>query len=77
MGRTFQDEDFRVWEAYASSGRWGRPDRAHVVFHCRSDPSRRARYVEVDGDAAEAEKAVRVRSDPELLEMLERSRELV
>lgn len=76
MARTFQDDDLRTWEAYASSGKFGMPDRAHVIFHCRSDRALRARYVTLDGHQSDAEKVVATRSVRELDALL-RSAELL
>lgn len=71
MARTFQDDGFRTWEAYASSGKFGVPDRARIVFCCLSDPSLRARYVRIDGDKSDAEREVATRADRELAALLD------
>lgn len=71
MARTFQDPDLMTWEAYASSGKFGMPTRAHIVFRCLSDPTLRARVVETDGDCSEAEKVVAASTAAELGAMFE------
>lgn len=76
MSRTFLDEDLLSWEAYASGGEFGLPDHPKIVFHCLSDPDRRARYVIHDGDNADAEEVVYDAPDTRLLEMLRESRPL-
>lgn len=75
MSRILQDPDLMDWEVYATSGAFGYPDRAQIIFACLSDRSRRARSVE-QGDKANAERQVRALSDAELLQLLERSRPL-
>jgi hypothetical protein len=73
--RRIVDENFREWEAYASAGRFGLPDRAYILFHCLTDRSLTPRYVEDDGDKAIAERRVATASDRELLDLLHRARE--
>lgn len=75
MSRILQDPDLMDWEVYATSGAFGYPDRAQIVFACLSDRSRRARSVE-QGDKADAERKVLDLSDDELLQLLERAEPL-
>jgi hypothetical protein len=76
MSREFLDEELESWEVYASGGEYGRPVEPKIVFHCRSRPSLRGRYVRHPGDNAEAGALVARASDAELLEMLGRAMEL-
>ena len=76
MSQTFTDENLLTWEAFASGGRFGLSIRPKVIFHCLSDPSLRARFVEVQGDEADAEEMIH---DPEvdrLRALLKESKEL-
>jgi hypothetical protein len=70
MSRVFVDDDLLTWEAYASGGRFGLPEEAKVVFHCRSDPIGRARYVQLGKDNVAAEQALKQMSDGELRALL-------
>lgn len=70
MSRSFQDLDLLIWETYATTGAFGAPDHAHVIFHCVSDPSRRARYVEQDTSLAAAQKSLEKYSVEELRALL-------
>jgi hypothetical protein len=76
MSRIFTDRDLLTWEAYASTGAFGLPDRPKVVFNCLSHQDRRARYVVSEGDRSEAEGALGEMSDDGLRELLAQSREL-
>jgi hypothetical protein len=76
MSRVFTDGDLLTWEAYSSGGRWGLPEQPKIVFHCVSDPNRRARYVTHDGDSAGAEETVQGASPSELARLLEGATEL-
>jgi hypothetical protein len=76
MSRIFSDRDLLSWEAYASAGAFGLPDKPKVVFHCLSDPDRRSRYIQHEGDNADAEREITTLSDDGLRELLNRSREL-
>jgi hypothetical protein len=76
MTRTIQDSDLRLWEVYASSGDFGSPDRARVVFHCLTDPGRRARYLDRDRGRADVEQEVATLSEEELGGLLEGAREV-
>lgn len=74
MARTLQDRDLLTWEAFASTGRFGYPDRSHIVFYCLTDLSRRPRYFEIDGDKAAAERQVEELPDGKLMQLLESSK---
>ncbi len=76
MSRVFLDENLLSWEAYASGGKFGLPEQPKIVFHCLSEPFRRARYVRHDGDNAQAEEVVHNLPEDRLREMLRESREL-
>ncbi|MQA90056.1 MAG: hypothetical protein GEU90_07465 [Gemmatimonas sp.] len=76
MSRIFSDGDLLSWETYSSGGAFGLPDRSKVIFHCLSDPDRRARYVEHEGDSADAERDLEGLSDVALRELLDQSIEL-
>ncbi len=76
MSRVFLDHNLLSWEAYASGGKFGLPDRPKIVFHCLSEPFRRARYVAHGGDNAEAEAVVHSVPEDRLREMLRESQEL-
>lgn len=55
VSRLLLDEEFRTWEVYATTGSFGLPERSRVVFHCLSEPQRRALWAERDGDRADVE----------------------
>lgn len=76
MSRVFTDENLLTWEAYASGGKYGLPTRPKVVFHCLSQPDRRAKYVLLQGDEADAEEAVHELSEDRLRELLQGASEL-
>jgi hypothetical protein len=76
MSRTFQDANLLKWEAYASGGPHGYSDQARIVFHCLSDRGLRARFVTVDGDQSDAERAVAEADDGRLAGLLDGSEEL-
>jgi len=76
MSVTFTDEDLQAWEAYATGGEYGLSNHPKIVFNCVSDPTRRARYVEVMGDEADAENMVLDGGVDELKRMLKTSHEL-
>lgn len=76
MSRVFTDENLETWEAYASGGKFGLPQDPKIVFHCLSDPDRRARFVVHSGDEASAADAVQDAPDEQLRAMLIASREL-
>jgi hypothetical protein len=70
MSRNFQDDNFLVWEAYASGGEHGFSDNANVIFHCRTDRSLRSRAAQVGGDNAAAERFLRTAEPKALLALL-------
>ena len=76
MTRTIQDADLLLWEAYATSGDFGFPDHSKMMFHCLTDPGRRARYTEREGDKSDVEQEIATLSDEELLSILDRTEEL-
>lgn len=76
MTRTIQDQDLLLWEAYASVGDFGFPERARMVFHCLTDPGRRARLVEREGDKSDVEQEVAKLSEAELLTLLQETVEV-
>lgn len=76
MSRIFTDDDLLTWEAYASGGAFGLPDRPKIVFNCVSKPGSRARFVQHAGDEADAEEAVHEAPEGRLREMLGATREL-
>jgi hypothetical protein len=76
MSRIFIDDDLLSWEAYASGGKYGLPDEPKVVFHCRSDPVGRARFVRLGKDNVEADQAVKRMTDGELRDLLRQARQL-
>jgi hypothetical protein len=76
MSRILKDRDLMDWEVFATSGAFGYPDRARIVFACLSDRLRRARFVEDDGAKADAERKVQALSDAELLALMEEAKPL-
>jgi hypothetical protein len=76
MSRVFTDDDLQNWEAYASGGAFGLPERPKVVFYCLSDRNRRARFVELEGDNAGAEDLVHSAELDRLRSMLAQSQPL-
>jgi hypothetical protein len=70
MARTFQDEDLLLWEAYAAAPRAGAHRGARIMFHCLTDPSRRARVLERDEDRAAVEGRIEEAGETDLREML-------
>ena len=76
MSRTIQDANLEIWEAYASAGDFGFPERSTIVFHCLSDRTRRARAIQRQADKAEVEHEVSALSEPELVALLAEAREL-
>ena len=76
MSRTFIDENLLTWETYASGGKFGLAIRPKIVFHCISDPERRARQVTRDGDEADAEQMLSEVPDEQLRTLLRQSEEI-
>lgn len=71
--RTIQDDSFRTWEAYATTGDFGFSRPARIVFRCISDPDERARAVEIQGDKSDAEARVRKLSGAELRGLMDQA----
>jgi hypothetical protein len=76
MTRTFQDDELLLWETYPAAPPFGATRGARIMFQCLTDPSRRARALEHDGDRAGAAKVVAGASSEELLELLRSSEPL-
>lgn len=76
MTRTIQDPNLMLWEAYSTPGDFGFPDGSRMVFQCLTEPGRRARMVELDGDISDVEKDLVSLSDAELLGLFERTEEV-
>jgi hypothetical protein len=76
MARTFQDDNFLIWEAFASSGAFGYPDAPHVVFNCLSNRTIRPRYVQLEGQEPEAQRRVQTVSEDELAGLFRSARPL-
>lgn len=76
MSRTIQNPDLELWEVYATSGRAGFPDHARMVFQCLSDPGRRARFLDREGDKSDVEHEVATLASPELVRLLDSAEEL-
>lgn len=70
MARTLLDDELKEWEVFATTGRYGAPDHARVMFRCVSDPGERALAAVIDGDKSDAEALVSERSDDDLKEMM-------
>lgn len=69
--RTIQDDSFRTWEAYATTGEYGFSNPARIVFRCLTDPDERARTVTIDGDKSDAEARIRSLSGEDLMDLME------
>lgn len=76
MARTIQDEGLLLWEAYATTGDFGFPDQARMVFQCLTDPARRARVLEREGDKSDVEHDLVRLSEEELRSLLEQTEEV-
>lgn len=76
MSRTFQDENFLVWEAFPSGGSFGFDEDVKIIFHCVSDSRVRPRFVVTADDSADAEQQIQRASAAELLALLNNSREI-
>jgi hypothetical protein len=76
MSRIFTDGDLLTWEAFASTGAFGLPDRPKIVFNCLTHQDRRARYVISEGDRSEAEGVLAEMSVEGLRDMLAQSRDV-
>jgi hypothetical protein len=76
MTRIIQDHDLLLWEAYASTGDFGYPQQARIVFHCLTNPGLRARVVEQTGDKSDVENQLATLPENELLGLLAKTEEL-
>jgi hypothetical protein len=76
MSRTFQDRNFLVWEVFPSGGKHGYSTKPHLIFHCLTNRDLRPRCAQIGEDEAAAERTVNLASSAELLDLLERSREI-
>lgn len=76
MSRTFQDRNFLVWDAFASTGKQGFSNDPHIVFQCTTMPESRPRWVKVEGDEADAQALLVRASNEDVLALFERSSEL-
>jgi hypothetical protein len=76
MTRTFQDHDLQLWEAYANPGEQGSAERAHLLFHCLSDPGRRARVLRLEAPRSNVEQELVAADDGRLVELLGRAEEV-
>jgi hypothetical protein len=76
MTRTFQDHDLQLWEAYANSGEFGSAERAHLIFQCLTDPSRRARALDLDAPRSAIEQRLVDEEAEGLIELLGRADEV-
>lgn len=76
MARYIQDPNFRRWEVFATTGRYGMAHPARICFHCRSEPELKARAVFIEGDKSDAERAVSEMSEDELRDLFRRAEEV-
>lgn len=76
MSRVFTDAGLLTWEAYASGGKFGLPERPKIVFHCLSDSGVMPRFLVHEGDEADAAGLVHGVDEAELRKMLAASSEL-
>lgn len=76
MPRIVTDADLQNWEAYPSGGPFGLPEQPKIVFNCVSDPSRRPRWVRLNGDNADAERFLDEMENAQLQRLLGESAEL-
>ncbi len=76
MTRIIQDQDLLLWEAYATTGDFGYPQQARLVFHCLTNPALRARVVEQEGDMSDVENQLATLPEGELLGLLAETEEL-
>lgn len=76
MTRTIQDQDLLLWEAYATAGAFGFPDQSKIVFHCLSNPARRARILEREGDKSDVESELVTLSERDLVALFEETEEV-
>lgn len=80
MTRTFQDHNLLLWEVYAAAPRRGRDqasrEQARIMFHCLTDPVRRARVLLRDEGRSAAEAMIAAAGSTELVELLASSKAL-
>lgn len=76
MSRRLLDDGLRTWEVYATAGAFGMPDHARVVFHCLTEPDRRALWTEREGDRQAVEAWLEGASDADLAEVMAAAEEL-
>lgn len=76
MSRVFVDQSLLTWEVYPSGGDFGLPDSPKIIFHCLSDPSERARFMEFDGDDSDAARAIAAWDDREANQKLSQAEPL-
>ncbi|HEX8392760.1 MAG TPA: hypothetical protein VF665_10430 [Longimicrobium sp.] len=76
MSQTFTDANLVTWEAFSSGGRFGLSIRPKVIFHCLTDPAVAPRFVEMEGDEADAEHAIHQSSVDQLRALLSQSKVL-
>lgn len=76
MTRTIQDQDLLLWEAYATPGEFGHPANSKLIFQCLTDPGRRARILERDGDKSDVEHELATLPAPQLLALLQETEEI-
>jgi hypothetical protein len=76
MSRTFLDGDLRTWEVFASASKRGYSEQPRIVFHCMTDRTIRSRFIDTDGDQADAERAVIMVPVHDLANWFKNSREM-
>lgn len=76
MSRVFVDRSLLTWEVYPSGGDFGLPESPKIIFHCLSDPSEQVRFIEFDGDDADAARAIEEWDDGQANEQLSRAEPL-
>jgi hypothetical protein len=76
VARSFQDANFLVWEAFATTGKHGFNTQPNITFQCVTTPSLRPRTISVNGDEADAQTLVLNSTDADLLALFNRSTEL-
>jgi hypothetical protein len=66
MAREFRTSDLQVWEAFATTGEHGFPERSRIGFRCRTDRAALPRWIEIDGDKSDAEAQLQTLAPSEL-----------
>jgi len=74
--RLLLDEEFRTWEVYGTAGSFGLPEHSRIVFHCLSEPNRRALWAEQEGDRADVEAWIEGASPEDLTAAMAAAEEL-